>query len=127
MTVNPKVSIIILTTNALAMTKEQLTDVAKLDAKGLDVECLMVDNGSRDGTEDAIKNYKLPNMKYKFIQSGANLGFAGGNNVGIKDAVKRDLDYIILMNNDLILPKDIVIKLVDFMDKNPEVGLASPK
>jgi hypothetical protein len=122
-----KVSIIILTTNALAMTKEQLLDVAKLDIGDLDVECLVVDNGSKDGTEEAIKNYKLPNMRYKFIQSGANLGFAGGNNVGIKDALKRKSDYLILMNNDLILQKDIVVKLVDFMQKNIEVGVASPK
>lgn len=122
-----KVSIIILTTNALAMTKEQLLDVAKLDTRNLDVECLVVDNGSKDGTEEAIKNYKLSNMGYKFIQSGANLGFAGGNNVGIKDALKRKFDYIILMNNDLILQKDIVVKLVDFMDKNANVGVASPK
>ncbi len=123
----PKVSIIILTTNALAMTKEQLLDVAKLDVKGIDVECLVVDNGSKDGTEEAIKDYKLPNMKYKFIQSGANLGFAGGNNVGIKDAIERGFDYLILMNNDLILPKDIVTKLVDFMEESSEAGLASPK
>jgi GT2 family glycosyltransferase len=123
----PKVSIIILTTNALAMTKEQLLDVAKLDTKGIDVECLVVDNGSSDGTEGAVKNYKLPNMDYKFIQSGANLGFAGGNNVGIKDAVKRGFDYIILMNNDLILPKDLVVKLTEFMEENPDIGLASPK
>ena len=68
-----RVSVIILTTNALAMTKEQLLDVAKLDTGNLDVECLVVDNGSKDGTEEAIKNYKLPNMRYKFIQSGANL------------------------------------------------------
>lgn len=122
-----KVSIIILTTNALAMTKEQLLDVAKLDIGNLDTECIVVDNGSKDGTEEAIKNYKLPNMKYKFIQSGANLGFAGGNNVGIKDALKRKFDYIILMNNDLILQKDIVVKLVDFMNKNTDVGMASPK
>lgn len=122
-----KVSIIILTTNALAMTKEQLLDVAKLETGGMDAECIVVDNGSGDGTEGSIKNYKLPNMSYKFIQSGANLGFAGGNNVGIKDAVKRRFDYIILMNNDLILPKDIVTKLVAYMDKNPDVGLASPK
>ena len=122
-----KVSIIILTTNALAMTKEQLLDVAKLDTGNLDVECLVVDNGSKDGTEETIKNYKLPNMKYKFIQSGANLGFAGGNNIGIKDALKRKFDYIILMNNDLILQKDIVVKLVDFMHKNTDVGIASPK
>ncbi|WKZ26038.1 MAG: glycosyltransferase family 2 protein [bacterium] len=122
-----KVSIIILTTNALSMTKEQLLDVAKLDTGNLDVECMIVDNGSPDGTEEALKDYKLSNMKYKFIQSGANLGFAGGNNVGIKDAVRRKFDYIILMNNDLILQKDIVVKLVDYMKKNPEVGIASPK
>jgi GT2 family glycosyltransferase len=123
----PSVSIIILTTNALAMTKEQLLDVAKLDVKGINAECLVVDNGSKDGTEDAIRNYKLPNMKYKFIESGANLGFAGGNNIGIQDVIKRKFDYILLMNNDLILPKDIVIKLVDYMEKNGGVGIASPK
>ncbi|HUC94999.1 MAG TPA: glycosyltransferase family 2 protein [Candidatus Saccharimonadales bacterium] len=123
----PKVSIIILTTNALAMTKEQLLDVAKLDTKGIDAECLVVDNGSKDGTEDAVKNYKLSNMDYKFIQSGANLGFAGGNNVGIKDALKRGFDYIILMNNDLILPKDLIVKLTDYMEGSPGVGLTSPK
>ncbi len=79
--VKTKVCIIILTTNALAMTKEQLLDVEKLDTGKLDLECMVVDNGSPDGTEDTLKNYKLPNMKYKFIQSGGNLGFAGGNNV----------------------------------------------
>ncbi len=123
----PSVSIIILTTNALNMTKEQLLDVAKLDTKGIKAECIVVDNASKDGTEDAIKNYKLPNMVYKFIQSGANRGFAGGNNVGIKDALKRKFDYILLMNNDLILPKDIVVKLVDFMENSPGAGIASPK
>jgi hypothetical protein len=123
----PSVSIIILTTNALAMTKEQLLDVAKLDTKGIKAECIVIDNGSKDGTEEAVKNYKLPNMDYKFIQSGANFGFAGGNNVGIKDAIKRGFDYVILMNNDLILPKDIVTKLVDYMENNHDVGLASPK
>jgi GT2 family glycosyltransferase len=122
-----KVSIIILTTNALKMTKEQLLDVAKLDTGNLNIECIVVDNGSKDGTEESIKNYKLPNMRYKFIQSGANLGFAGGNNIGIKDALKHKSDYIILMNNDLILRKDIVVKLVDFMSRNVDVGVASPK
>ena len=48
-------SIIILTTNALAMTKEQLLDVAKLEVDNLDCECMIVDNGSPDGTEEALK------------------------------------------------------------------------
>lgn len=124
---NPKVSIIILTTNALAMTLEQLKDIEKVDTSGIDAECLVVDNGSGDGTEDAIKNYKLPNMSYRFLQSGANRGFAGGNNVGIKDALKRGYEYILLMNNDLILPKSIVKKLVSFMEDMPKAGAASPK
>jgi hypothetical protein len=109
------------------MTKEQLLDVAKLDVRGIKPECIVVDNGSKDGTEEAIKNYRLPNMDYKFIQSGANRGFAGGNNVGIEDALKRGFDYIVLLNNDLILKKDLITKLVDYMEENPDVGVASPK
>lgn len=121
------VAIIILTTNAREMTKEQLLDIARLKVKDINCECIVVDNGSPDGTEEALKDYKLPNMNYKFIQSGANLGFAGGNNVGIKDALKRKFDFVILMNNDLILPVDIVSKMVSFMADNSDVGVMSPK
>ena len=124
---NPKIAIIILTKDALEMTKEQLLNVAKLDTHGLDVTCLIVDNGSMDGTKEELKTYKLPNMNYKFIYNNSNLGFAGGNNVGIKYALQNKFDYIILMNNDLILPSDLVTKLVLFMSKNKKVGLASPK
>jgi len=127
MSKSPKVSIVILTTNALKMTQEQLTNIAELEVNNFNPECLVVDNGSSDGTEDSLSNYKLPNMDYKFIETGANLGFAGGNNVGIKDALGRSSDYVILMNNDLVLPKDIVGKLVSYMEGNPGVGLASPK
>lgn len=122
-----KVSIIILTTNALEMTKEELVDIAVLKPGKLDLECIVVDNDSSDGTEKELKNYSLPNMDYKFIQSGANLGYAGGNNVGIKDALKRKVDYIMLLNNDVIVPPDMVTKMVSFMEKNPKVGIASPK
>ncbi|MBL7036483.1 glycosyltransferase family 2 protein [Candidatus Microgenomates bacterium] len=122
-----KVSIIILTTNALKMTKEELGDISVLKSGNLDLECIVVDNDSSDGTEEALKNYKLPNMGYKFIQSGANLGYAGGNNVGIVDALKRGADYVMLLNNDVIVPPDMVTKMVSFMEKNPKVGIASPK
>lgn len=122
-----KVSLIILTTNAIALIKEQLRNVSQLDTGKLNVECIVADNGSWDGTEKAIKNYKLPNMEYKFIQNGKNLGFAGGNNVGIKDAIKREGNYVLLMNDDLILPRDLVVKMVNFMEKNKDVGVASPK
>ena len=127
MSKSPKVSIIILTTNALQMTKTQLANVADLNVKNIDCECVVVDNDSNDGTKEKLENYKLPNMGYKFIETGSNLGFAGGNNIGIKDALKRNAKYVILMNNDLILPEDIIVKLVGFMEGSPGVGIASPK
>lgn len=123
----PKVSIVVLTWNQLKMTKNQLKDLSKIDTKGIDAETVLVDNGSNDGTEKALSNYKMPNMSFKFIQTGDNLGFAGGNNPGMKDAIKRGADYVVLMNNDLILSKDILTKLVEVSKRDESIGLLSPK
>ena len=88
---------------------------------------IVVDNGSDDKTVKLLSNYKLPNMKYKFIETGANLGFAGGNNIGIKDAIDRGADYVISMNNDLILSEDVLIKLVGLAETDKTIGLVAPK
>jgi len=127
MAINPKVSIVILTWNQCDMTKTQLIGIAALDVKRLDVEMIVVDNGSTDETVKTLSNYKLPNMNYKFIETGSNLGFAGGNNIGIKDAIDRGADYVISMNNDLILPKDILVKLVELAESDKTIGLIAPK
>ncbi|QQG42200.1 MAG: glycosyltransferase family 2 protein [Candidatus Woesebacteria bacterium] len=123
----PKVSIVILTWNQCEMTKNQLAGVAKLDVAGLDVEMIVVDNGSTDATIEELTKFELPNMKYKFIETGSNLGFAGGNNIGIKDAIERGADYVISMNNDLILAKDILVKLVELAGSDKKIGLIAPK
>lgn len=123
----PKVSIIVLTFNGLNLTKEELIDISKLETKGLDAETIVVDNGSKDGTEEALSNYKLPNMGYKFIETGANLGFAGGNNVGIKDALDRGADYVMVLNNDTILDRNVLVCLTGVLEQDQSVGAVSPK
>ncbi|MCX6705783.1 MAG: glycosyltransferase family 2 protein [Candidatus Woesebacteria bacterium] len=122
-----KVSLIILSWNAGKMTQEELQNVALLDTNGLDAECVVVDNGSTDDTQDMLSNYKLPNMGYKFIETNLNLGYAGGNNVGLKYAFNGGSDYAILLNNDVILPKDILTKLVGIAEKDQRIGLLAPK
>ena len=122
-----KVSIIILTINSLKMIKAELLDLKSLNAKGLDVTCIVVDNGSNDETQKSLLNIKLPNMKYKFIETGSNLGFAEGNNVGIKYALSQKNEFILILNDDMILSPNLLIELVDFMTSNSEVGIVSPK
>ncbi len=123
----PKVSIVILTWNAYKMTAQQLVDVSKLDTSGIIAETIIVDNGSTDETIEKLSKYKLPNMGYKFIETGKNLGFAGGNNIGMRDAIKRGAEYIILMNNDLILSKDILTKMVSLAESDKTIGTIAPK
>lgn len=123
----PKFSILVLTWNQLALTLEELKDIAKLATTGLNCETIVVDNGSRDGTAQKLKRYKLPNMAFKLIANKENLGFAGGNNVGLKDAIKRGADFVLFLNNDVILPKDLLIRLVKVVNEDKKIGLLAPK
>ncbi len=124
---HPKVSIIILNWNGLKDAVSILKDLGSITVSGLTAEVVLVDNDSSDGSQEKLADYKLPNMPYRFIETGANLGFAGGNNAGMKDAIKRGADYLLLLNSDVIIPKDILVRLVKIAEGNPKIGLLSPK
>lgn len=61
------------------------------------------------------------------IENERNTGFSEGNNIGIKRALRSDCEYIILLNNDTIVPIELFDKLVSFAKKDPNLGLMSPK
>jgi len=62
------------------------------------------------------------------IQSRSNLGFAAGNNVGIRYVLsKGHSDYIMLLNNDIIVTRDFLVKLISFMQDHSTAGVAGPK
>src|SRR3972149_5364896 len=123
----PKVSIVVLNWNGLTDTLLLLKDLSKITISGFNPEVVLVDNGSKDGSQEKFTDYSLSNMPYRFIQTGSNLGFTGGNNVGMKDAIKRGADYVLLLNNDVILPKDIFTKLIKVAESDKKIGLLSPK
>lgn len=84
------------------------------------VEVIFVDNGSREQHEQEYKSI-FPDLIY--IRSEVNLGFAGGNNLGIQAASG---DYLLLLNNDTEITANTIDVLVDEMNGNPEIGLLSP-
>jgi GT2 family glycosyltransferase len=113
-----KVSIITVNFNQPKVTEELLQSIQITTGA---IEIIVIDNGSRADIPTTWQS-KYPSVK--FIRSEKNLGFAGGNNLGIKAATG---DYLFLVNNDTEFTPDLVEKLVEVMDANPAIGMISPK
>lgn len=114
----PKVSVISVNYNQAEMTCEMLESLLAVDWP--DLEVIIVDNASPKSP--ALISERFPQIK--FIQSRENMGFAGGNNLAIKEASG---DYILLLNNDTIVPKDFIAPLIETYRRHPTAGIVSPK
>jgi len=88
-------------------------------------EVVVVDNNSQDGSFELAKNY-FP--KAHFIKSEENLGFAAGNNIGIRFALEKMADYIFLLNNDAAVFKNTLFELINIAQKkeSEKIGIFSP-
>lgn len=120
-----KVIAVVVTYNRKELLKECINALLKQDYSNCDI--LVVDNASTDGTKEYIKK-ELENKKVHYSNTGANLGGAGGFNYGIKEAYKMGCDFVWIMDDDCIVNKDSLTKLID-ADKelNGEYGFLSSK
>lgn len=118
---SPKVFAIILNYNGKSVIKRCLASVFKADYPNLEV--VLVDNNSKDGSlEMARSNFS----KAHFIKNEENLGFAAGVNVGIRFALERAADYVLLLNNDAEVEPDSLSKLVAMAENDNQIGIVSP-
>jgi len=115
-------SIIILTYKSKKLVKFVLKDLLESNLPE-QTEVIVVDNDSRDEIEEMIKK-EFPQVR--FIQSGANLGFAGGNNVGIRAAQGK---YVLIMNPDIFVQDNSIQKLYNYIrnNENENIGLLAPR
>lgn len=120
------VSIITINYNGLKDTCELIESLPLEDQS---IEVIVVDNASKEDEASVIEAH-YPSVKV--IRSNKNLGFAGGNNIGIKAALGR---YLLFINNDTILrckKEDVRCKmffqpLTDRLESSPEIGMVCPK
>lgn len=116
---HPLVTIITINYNQLALTCQLLDSLRKVTYPA--VEVIVVDNHSADNPTDVISE-QYPEAR--LIVSEENLGFAGGNNLGI--AASRG-EYLLFLNNDTEVDPGFLEPLVDLFESNPSAGAASSK
>lgn len=114
------ISVVVLNYNGLENTLECVESLKRCDSAGNKIELIVVDNNSGDGSQEALPKLKDINL----IQNIDNLGYSGGNNVGIKRALKRKADAILILNNDTQAEKDLIVNLVATLKS---ADLISPK
>jgi GT2 family glycosyltransferase len=115
-------AIVVLSWNGRDDTLACLRSLRAVDWPRLDVIC--VDNGSADGSAAAVRG-QFPEVR--LIENGSNLGFAGGNNVGIRAALERGADWVLLLNNDATLARDAVRELDAAARARPRAGVLGGK
>lgn len=108
--------------NGRDITAACLESVRKISYQPYEV--IVVDNGSSDGSRDHLQE-KFPWIT--LLRSETNLGFTGGNNLGMKEAASRNCDYYLLLNNDTIVAPDFLDELINEVEQHDDVGMANPK
>lgn len=111
-------SIIILTLNNLEYTKRCIESIRKYTLEPYEI--IVVDNGSKDGTIEYLESQ----ADIKLIKNPTNLGFAMGNNIGMKEAKG---DYIVVLNNDTIVTQGWLTRLIACAESDPSIGIVGPR
>jgi len=115
----PLISIIILNYNQIEVTCEFLDSTSGLTYPNYEI--IMVDNASAEDPTSIIKR-RFPQVH--LVLNKCNLGFTGGNNAGIKLAKG---DYVFIVNNDTEVTEDLLERLLEPFNSDPQVGIVSPK
>ncbi len=120
----PKVSIIILNWNGVQDTSECLESLRQITYENYDVT--LVDNGSEGRDADILREGF--GEWVHVIANERNYGFAEGNNIGMRRALKdSEPDYVLLLNNDTIVDPAFLTELVEVAESDSEIGIVGPK
>ena len=110
--------------NGTSNTLECLLSLDKMNSKNFKISVVVIDNAS--DTEFRIHNLDFK-IDVKIIRSEENLGFSGGQNTGIRYAIENGADYVLILNNDTIVDKNLIEELLNAAEKDKDIGIAVPK
>lgn len=118
----PLVYIVILNWNCHRETAECVKACQQLDYSNRRI--LILDNNSSDHSSAYLSQH-FPDIE--IIQTGNNLGFAAGNNIGIRRALSSHAEYVLILNPDTVVSRRSLTILVDALANNPSIGICGPR
>jgi hypothetical protein len=118
-----KVFVVVLHYKGKEFTRQCLLSLEKLKMVGFSAKIVVVDNHSPEPIDEFKKEFK----KVTFLKNGQNLGFAEGNNVGIRQALKKKADYVLILNNDTTVDRNLLSELLRAAEKDRKIGIVAPK
>lgn len=121
--IKPKVSLVVIHWNQERLTTETIHSLKQIRYPAYEI--LLVDNGSDDGSGNVI-GQRFPDIR--MVRSDVNLGYTGGANLGMVDALSHGADYVFVLNNDIEVEPDILNELIAAMASSsfPRAGMAAP-
>ena len=120
----PLISIVVLNWNGADDTLACLDSLAALTYQNFAVT--VVDNASSDDSLARLRPYTAP-YPLTLIETGRNLGYAGGNNVGIRHALEQGADFVLVLNNDTTVASDLLERLLESAQRNSDAGVFSAR
>lgn len=119
---NAKVALVIPVYNRRETTLRALRSLSRVRNDGLEVRIFVVDDGSTDGTSEAISQ-EFPEVE--LIAGDGTLHYAGGTNAGLRAALEWSPDYIVTMNDDAVFHESFLARLVETARSNPRSVVGS--
>lgn len=120
-----KIAAVVVTYNRKDLLMENIECLLAQKSKDLDI--MIINNASTDGTEEALHDY-ITNQKIIYYNTGANLGGAGGFSFGIKKAAEENYEYVWVMDDDCMPQPDALNKLLSADEQlNGQYGFLSSK
>lgn len=122
-----KVSVVILNWNRKKDTIACVKSILGCRQSTFELQMVIVDNGSTDDSVVDLKKIDTKGVTYEVVPTGKNLGYTGGNNIGIRHAQNHGADYILVLNNDTIVHEDLIEELLAAAKRHTRGGVFTPK